>query len=60
MSSTREICTGSGAIVLGVIALLWPGGPNVLMMFAAIVLFAAFLLEPQEEDHGERPEEQDH
>lgn len=44
----RRIGCCLGALVFGVIGYLWPGGPNVLMLLGAFMLFVAFLLDEAE------------
>lgn len=43
-----------GALVLGVVGFSWPGGPNILMLLACLILFIVALFESVEvERHGQ-------
>lgn len=41
----RHYMMGWGALGIGTVAYLWPGGPNILMLFGAVILMLAFVLD---------------
>lgn len=53
----RRMVAITCSLFLGVIAFLWPGGPNILMLLGVTILFmtALFDVDKVEVDHGERP-----
>lgn len=42
-----------GSLVFGATGFLWPGGPNILMILGATLLFMTALMERSEGDHAQ-------